>query len=165
MIEQQSVTPPAVKTSFNFKHRLWRYGPVIIWATLIFIGSGSLLSSSHTSTFLVRPLHWLFPSASDSSLAVFHFVLRKAGHFTEYAILALLAARALRSSSRELLRSSWFWISILLVAVYALTDEWHQSFVPSRTASINDSLIDTAGGLTALIVVWLRDRRRRFSTI
>ncbi len=161
MIEQERVTPPAIDPSFSFKNRVWRYGPVVIWAALIFIGSGNLLASSNTSTFLVRPLHWLFPTASDSSLAVFHFVVRKAGHFTEYAILALLAARAFRSSSRELLSTSWFWISLLLVVVYALTDEWHQSYVPSRTASINDSMIDTMGGLTALIAVWLGDRRRR----
>src|SRR5262245_40561789 len=115
MIEQESITP-GLKTSFSFKNRPWRYGPLIIWATLIFIGSSDLLSASHTSNFLVRPLHWLFPAASDSALAVIHFIFRKAGHFTEYAILALLAARAFRSSPRELIRDRWFWISLLLVA-------------------------------------------------
>ena len=40
-----------------------------------------------------------------------------------------------------------------LVVVYALLDEYHQSFVPSRTASIFDSLIDMAGGLTVLIFI------------
>jgi VanZ family protein len=162
MTEEKNLGLPAriSKGSFDSRNRLWRYGPLIIWATLIFIGSSDILSGSHTSTFLVRPLHWLFPAASDSTLGVVHFLVRKAGHFTEYAILALLAARAFRSSSSELLRSSWFWVSLLLVAFYALSDEWHQSFVPSRTASINDSLIDTAGGLSALILVWLRARRR-----
>ena len=110
--------------------------------------------------FLVRPLHWLLPQASDATLRTLHFIARKAGHFTEYAILALLAARAFRTSSRELLRSRWFWTSLLLVIAYSLTDEFHQSFVPSRTASIYDSMIDGLGGLTALALLALRMRRK-----
>ena len=75
------------------------------------------------------------------------------------AILALLAARAFRSSTRELLRTRWFWLSLLLVVLYALGDEFHQSFVPSRTASIYDSMIDTLGGLTALAFLTIRKYR------
>jgi VanZ family protein len=101
----------------------------------------------------MRPLHALFPSASEATLNAIHFVLRKVGHFTEYAILALLAARAFRTSSRRLLRERWFWIGLVVVVVYALFDEFHQVFVPSRTASIYDSMIDTAGGLAALLFV------------
>src|SRR5260370_34915645 len=89
------------------KHRLARYGPLVLWATLIFIGSSDLLSASHTSAFLVKPLRWLFPHASDATLAFVHFTIRKAGHLTEYAILATLAARAFRTSSRDLLRKRW----------------------------------------------------------
>ena len=136
--------------------RLWRYGPLIIWAFLIFIGSSDLLSSSHTSSFLIRPLRVLFPGASEATLAAIHFALRKLGHFTEYAILACLTARALRTSSVQLLRQRWFWLSLGFVAGYALFDEFRQSFVPSRTASIYDSLIDISGGLTALIIVRVR---------
>jgi VanZ family protein len=139
---------------------LWRYGPLILWATLIFIGSTDLLSASHTGGILTRPLHWLFPHASDATLRTLHFLLRKAGHFSEYAILALLAGRAFRTSTSELFRQRWFWISLLLVIAYALSDEFHQSFVPSRTASIYDSMIDSAGGLTALFLV-ARHRHRK----
>lgn len=168
MVEEEKLNvPPVVVNTDSTRfpglgkryHRLSRYGPLIIWAALIFIGSSDLLSGSNTSMFLVRPLHWLFPQASDTTLRVLHFIARKAGHFTEYAILALLAARAFRTSSRELLRSRWFWVSLLLVIAYSLTDEFHQSFVPSRTASIYDSLIDTLGGLIALAVLrWRRGR-------
>jgi VanZ family protein len=132
---------------------------------LIFIGSGNLLSGSHTSPFLVRPLHWLFPDASDATLRTLHLVLRKIGHFTEYAILAWLAARAFRTSSRELLRRRWFWISLLLVVVYSLSDEFHQSFVPSRGASIYDSLIDSLGGLTMLALIAVRKPKQSETSI
>jgi len=139
-------------------HRLSRYGPLVLWATLIFVGSTSVLSASHTSA-LLRVFLWVFPQASEASLGTIHFLLRKGGHFTEYAILALLAARALRSSTRELLRTRWFSLSLLLVVVYALSDEFHQSFVPSRTASIYDIMIDTFGGLTALAFLTIRKHR------
>jgi VanZ family protein len=141
-------------------HRFSRYGPLILWAALIFIGSSDLLSASHTSVFLRKPLHWFFPGVSEAAVIAIHFALRKLGHFTEYAILAMLAARALRSSSHELLRHRWFWISLVFVILYALSDEFHQSFVSSRMASIFDSLIDTAGGLAALIVVAIRVRKK-----
>ena len=140
------------------KNRLSRYGPLVIWAALIFIASSSLMSASHTGAVIGPLLHWLFPHASDLTLATAHFFIRKAAHFTEYAILGLLAARAFRSSSRELLRARWFWVSFLFVVAYSLSDEFHQSFVPSRTPSIYDSMIDSAGGLAAL--VWLRIRVR-----
>ena len=86
-----------------------------------------------------------------------HFVTRKLAHFTEYAILGFLAARAFRTSPRPAISSRWFLISLTLVVTYALVDEYHQSFVPTRTASVWDSLIDMAGGLTALLLV----RRRK----
>lgn len=139
-------------------HRLSRYGPLVLWAALIFVGSTSVLSASHTSA-LLRVFLWIFPQASEATLGTIHFLLRKGGHFAEYAILALLAARALRTSTRELLRTRWFWLSLLLVVVYALGDEFHQSFVPSRTASIFDSMIDTFGGLTALALLTIREHR------
>lgn|SRR5574341_2246146 len=159
MIEEDSLAAPQLRrSSARFRNRLWRYGPPFVWAALIFIGSSDLLSASHTSSFLIRPLHALFPGASEATLAAIHFVIRKLGHFSEYAILALLTARALRGSSSQLLRARWFWISLGVVIVYSLSDEFHQSFVDSRTASIYDCMIDSAGGLTALTVVTRRER-------
>ena len=143
-------------------HRLSRYAPLILWAALIFIGSSSVLSASNTS-IIVRPVLWLFPHASAATLALIHFLVRKTGHFAEYAILALLAARAFRTSSRELLRARWFWVSLLFIVTYSLSDEFHQSFVPSRTASIYDCMIDSVGGLTALALLAIRVRSPRVS--
>jgi VanZ family protein len=138
--------------------RFWRYAPLLLWAVLIFIGSGNLLSAAHTA-ILLRAVRWLFPNVRNESLAVFHLLVRKAGHLTEYAIFATLAARAFRASSHDLLRRHWVGCSLLLAVVYALSDEWHQSFVPSRTASIYDSLIDSMGALIALTIIWLRHRK------
>ena len=97
-----------------------------------------------------------------------HLVMRKAAHFTEYAVLGWLAARAFATSSRELLRRYWFFVGLLLVVFQAVIDEYHQSFVATRTGSPYDSLIDIAGGLFALIMfAYLRARsnRRRLAHI
>lgn len=102
---------------------------------------------------------WFFPNLNDSQVAMVHFFMRKAGHFTEYAVLAFLAWRAFSNSSKVFFREHWFALTLFLVVVYSLLDEFHQSFVPSRTASVYDSLIDIAGGLTALMLAKLFARR------
>jgi len=142
-------------------HRLARYGPLVLWATLIFVGSTDVLSAANTRGVLTRSLLWLFPNLSEAALNTLHFFVRKAGHVTEYAIFALLLARAFRTSSRELLRNRWFWASLLLVIAYSLSDEFHQSFYPSRTGSIYDCMIDSLGGLTALALLALKSRNLR----
>ena len=126
---------------------LSRYLPLVIWLAFIFFASSDSFNAGNTSRIIGPLVLWLFPHTSPETLATIHFIVRKLAHFTEYAILGFLAARAFRPRPR------WFLISLILIAVYALLDEYHQSFVPSRTASIFDSLIDTAGGLSALIFV------------
>ena len=155
MIDEEAFPAAGIKSAIS-KNRLWRYGPVVVWAALIFIGSSSILSGSNTSTFLVQPMRWLFPTASDSTLQFAHLLIRKAGHLTEYAILAWLAARAFRTSSNDLLHHRWFLVALILVVLYSLSDEFHQSFVPSRGASLYDCLIDTVGGLTMLSLLAVR---------
>lgn len=91
-----------------------------------------------------------------------HLVMRKVAHFTEYAVLGWLAARAFATSARDMLRRHWFLAGLLLVIVQAAADEYHQSFVATRTGSPYDSLIDITGGLFALILfAYLRARANR----
>ena len=139
---------------------LSRYLPLIAWLGFISFASSDSFSHGNTSRIIGPLILWLFPNTSQESLAVVHVVTRKAAHFTEYAILGFLAARAFRTSPRPAIRDRWFLISATIVVVYALMDEYHQSFVPTRTASIFDSLIDMVGGLTALIFIrWWTGRK------
>jgi VanZ family protein len=131
-----------------------RYFPLIAWLVFISYASSGSFSPENTSRIIGPLILWLFPNTTPETLAVVHFVTRKIAHFTEYAILGFLAARAFRTSSRPAIRNHWFLISVALIVVYALIDEYHQSFVPSRTASVFDSLIDMAGGLAALVVIF-----------
>lgn len=147
---------PKTKTT---RGRLWRYAPLVLWMGLIFFASTGELSAENTSQLVAPVLRWLFPGISKANLAWAHFMVRKAAHFTEYGVFALLAARAFAHSSRDALRRHWFLISLLLIALYSLSDEFHQSFEPTRTASIYDSMIDCAGGFTALVLYWLLRKR------
>jgi len=126
---------------------LSRYLPLVVWLAFISFASTDSFNAGNTSRIIGPLVLWLFPHTTAETLATIQFFTRKLAHFTEYAILGFLAARAFRTSPR------WFLISALLIVVYALLDEYHQSFVPSRTASIFDSFIDMAGGISALIFV------------
>jgi VanZ family protein len=140
--------------------RIWRYAPLLLWMVLISIASTSEFSALNTSQ-VIRPLIlWIFPNLSEERVAAIHFLTRKLGHFSEYAVLGILSARAFASSANDFLQRHWFQVALFLILCYALLDEFHQSFVPSRTASIYDSAIDVAGGLTALLVFRAWHNRR-----
>lgn len=140
---------------------LSRYLPLIAWLVFISYASSASFSAGNTSRIIGPLVLWLFPNTSAETLLTIHFITRKLAHFTEYAILGWLAARAFRTSPRPAIRDRWFLISASLIVAYALLDEFHQSFVPTRTASVFDSFIDMAGGLTALVVI--RWKARRFA--
>ena len=140
-----------------------RYLPLVLWLGFISFASSGSLSADNTSRIIGPLVLWLFPGTSPETLLTIHIATRKLAHFTEYAILGLLAARAFRGSPRPGLRNRWFLAALALIVVYSLLDEYHQSFVPSRTASVSDSFIDMTGGLAALIVTWRRQWFRRAS--
>jgi VanZ family protein len=133
------------------RERIWRYAPLIVCVGLISFASSNEFSAANTSRVVGPLLLWLFPNMSEESLRLTHFLVRKAAHLTEYAVLGWLAARAFAGSSREFLRQRWFIAGLTLIVLQALLDEYHQSFVPSRTGSLYDSAIDVAGGLVGLI--------------
>jgi VanZ family protein len=140
-----------------------RYAPLVTWLAVISLASSDGFSAANTSRIIGPLVLWLFPNTTPETLAVVHFFMRKIAHFSEYALLGFLAARAFRTSPNLLLSRRWFWISLALVVGYAFLDEYHQAFVPSRTASIFDSLIDVLGGLTSLMIVRRRQAGPRSS--
>jgi len=142
---------------------LSRWVPLIAWMGFIAFASSAEFSAANTSRIIGPLVLWLFPNTSPARLELIHLCVRKAAHLSEYALMGILAARAFRTSPQTLFQRRWFLISVCLVVAYALLDEYHQSFVPSRTASIFDSLIDTIGGLVALFVIWLRPETKHSS--
>ncbi len=120
---------------------------------VIFALSSGLGGADHTSRFIGPLLRWLMPHAAPETIAQAHFLIRKAAHLTEYAVLALLTLRAVRRSLNSA-AGDWSWkaagLALLISAGYAATDEFHQTFVPGRTPSAGDVLIDSTGVALAL---------------
>lgn len=154
---RSSKSSPERPPSKTTPGKISRYLPLILWMAFISFASTGNFSAGNTSRIIGPLVLWLFPNTTPETMLAIHGGTRKLAHLTEYAILATLAARAFRGSSRAVLRERWFLVSLAVVVVYALLDEYHQSFVPSRTATVTDSLIDTIGGLAALIVIWRWD--------
>jgi VanZ family protein len=121
--------------------------PVLAWMIFIFIGSTDLLSAEHTSRFIGPFLRWFAPHISDATVGSVQLVVRKCGHLTEYAILAALLFRALCSQRQRMLG-----VAFVGAALYAALDEFHQSFVASRTASPWDVMIDCIGAIAGLLL-------------
>ena len=82
------------------------------------------------------------------------FGLDKMAHFVVYAGLAGLVSVGLQRSDTRLSVRWQFWFPILFAAVYGVTDEIHQLFVPQRVFSIGDILANTAGAFAAQYFLW-----------
>jgi VanZ family protein len=103
----------------------------------------------------------LKPSISFETLAVIQFVVRKCAHLTEYAILALLLFRAVFRGTHLRWSMSILCVSVWVACVFvAAADEFHQSFLESRTASVWDVMIDAGGAIFGLLIGSAFARRR-----
>ena len=133
--------------------------PVVAWMLLIYIASTDLMSAQHTSRFIGPFLRWLNPEISLEAIRTVQFAVRKTAHVVEYAILAALLVRALHGGVRAL--QWWHPLAAFAIAgTFAAFDEFHQSFVASRTGSPQDVLLDGSGAaLGALIAWWMIARR------
>ena len=114
---------------------------------------------------LIRLLKLLTPdqasALSADSIGKTNFLIRKCAHITEYAILALLTARAAQFG-QERLKWQAVLSGITMCIVYSSLDEFHQSFVPGRTSTIHDVFIDTAGAIFALMLMLLYFRIKAY---
>jgi VanZ family protein len=129
---------------------------------IIFWMSTGSFSSDNTSRIIEPILYSLFPGMSPDDVAFLHGLIRNAGHVIEYFILSLLLFRAFRGACLQIWQLSWSIAAMGVVVMYALSDEFHQSFVDTRTASLFDAGIDSIGGILAQIVIalWYRCRAK-----
>ena len=139
--------------------RLKYWAPPIIWMSVIFWFSTDLFSGDNTGSILWKVVSFVYPGATRELFDSIHFYVRKAGHLTEYAVLALLLFRAFRSGSQERWWLRWALSSLLVAFIYASLDEYHQTFTRRRTGSVYDILIDASGAVTALVLLWFLSRK------
>lgn len=117
------------------------------------------MSASRTSRFIEPLVRWLWPEASEVTLAVAHVAVRKLGHVLAYAVVGLLAYRAVRAGRPSPFRWSWVAAALAVGAALAVTDELRQSFVASRSGTLGDVVIDIVGcGSALLALTWWRLR-------
>ena len=133
--------------------------PVLVMLGVMYYFSTDLFSGENTRGALDWILHWLWPAGARHLIRI-NFVVRKTMHFVEYAALAGLAYRAFRADSSLRWRLRWALYSFGLIASWSLLDELHQAQTRRRGGSIYDSMIDSAGGLTMLLVIAFVNRRR-----
>ena len=127
--------------------------PLLIWLGVIFVGSTSVMSAEHTSRYVVPFLLWLKPGMSPNAIWTILVVARKCAHVTEYAVLALLLWRAVRSVATLRPKTLIIFGAVLLgCGLFAASDEFHQTFVKSRTPSIRDVFLDVGGALLGLLI-------------
>jgi VanZ family protein len=153
----------------NFLRAWW---PALVWIGVICVESTDKLSSDHTGALLYKILSHLFPDINLYNVMVLNFILRKSGHVIGYGILSLLLLRGWR---RTLVRARatlgratvglvtfgrTALLALLGTAFVASMDEWHQSYIPSRTGTWHDVALDSAAGLVFLSIAYFWMRRR-----
>ena len=116
----------------------WRWLPLITWLGLIFLVSGR-------------------PKTEIPDYGAWDLLVKKGSHFVAYAVVALLARRAFGPSRLATP------LALLLAVLYAVSDEYHQTFVPGRHGNGTDVLIDTLGAVMALVAAWWLRQHRLWS--
>lgn len=135
------------------KKKIIRWLPVIIWMIVIFIFSSQNGSESgNNNRFVIEFLRHIGLNLDKILGSNSDFYVRKLAHMTEYFILFMFIYRALNKDF-NFNKSAAF--SIIIVFLYASSDEYHQSFVPGRGPSFRDVLIDTCGGIIAFLTIMM----------
>jgi VanZ family protein len=135
--------------------------PVVLGVVAIAMESTELMGANHTS----GPFRWLFQAifgpVSDERWDFLHIIIRKTGRFIGYGIIGLAWLRAwwMTLTRSRFLHDSL--LALLGTALVASADEWHQTFLPNRTGSPLDVLLDCCGAIAMELTVYIYMRQFR----
>jgi VanZ family protein len=135
--------------------------PVALGIAVIVLESTEMLGADHTDGPLRTIYQYFFGHVSRARWEVIHHYVRKTGHFVGYGLIGLAWLRAWWMS---LPRSRFLqdaFLALLGTALIASGDEYHQSFLPNRTSSPWDVLLDCCGALTVQLIVYVYMRLAR----
>jgi VanZ family protein len=159
------------------RQKLWYWAPTLLWLCLLASFSTDIFSAEHTGHILWKIVHVFIPGISLGHFNTMHFLVRKTAHFSSYGLLSFFAFFSWRATlpardypstrtpgvpgtpARWTLR--WCNLALLLTLLAASLDEFHQSFLPSRTASVRDVMLDMLGAFFFQIVIVLFVRRKQ----
>jgi len=138
---------------------------VFIWLVVIFyLSTQPAADSSNLSKKVTKVIIEIIPldnevSTTENLIAKLEPSIRKLGHFSEYFVLGLLVTNALRVSGVFGIKA--FIYSLLFCILYAVSDEFHQYFVPGRSTEFGDVVIDTIGSFIGVSLYYLISRLRQ----
>ena len=127
--------------------------PVVVLLGIIFWLSGGNFTDGRTSEFFFPKIKTLFPGLSEDGVTFVHEAIRALAHIVEFFLLGLFLSFAVFRSPLRLSRVEKIVLIIVLLFVFALGDEFRQTMVALRHASLVDVGLDLLGGMMAPIIV------------
>jgi VanZ family protein len=132
--------------------------PAALAVLMIAFESTATMSADNTSRWLLPIWTHLFGPITPAHWAVVHHYIRKTGHFIGYGLVSFCFFHGFRTTLRVAngLRALWLRSAVLAVictALVASADEYHQTFLPSRTGRVADVGIDTCGAIAAQLLI------------
>jgi VanZ family protein len=125
---------------------------LILLMTIIFVATQLPYFKGENTESVIHQSH-IFTNHFDTKLL--NLIVRKLTHLTVFGFLAVLFFKSIgRVRFRYLL--TW-----LFTTIYALSDEWHQSFVPGRESSYKDVLLDSFGAFLVLSFIYILKKRKK----
>jgi VanZ family protein len=129
--------------------------PVAVGVAIIAVESTEWMGANHTG----RPLRWLwehlFGPVGNARWSIIHHLMRKCGHFFGYGFIGVAWLRAWWMS----LPNSYFledaFLALMGTALVASLDELHQTYLPNRTGTPWDVLLDCTGAITLQLVLYI----------
>jgi len=151
---------PRTADASSWRRRLVAWLPALVGIVVICIESTGTFSAANTSSWLRPIFERIFGPFQNANWEVLHHYIRKTGHFLGYGSLGLAFLRAWlytlerhRSVQGWRLRATAF--AVASTALIAAGDEFHQSFLQSRTGVPSDVVLDTCGAFALCLLVWL----------
>ncbi len=159
-MSSSGVASPPATSEPQLRRKLSAWLPVLFCVLVIATESTVYFGADHTSGPLQQFCEWLLGRRIDGATwDRVHFLIRKSGHFTGYGILSAAWFRAFWMTLRR--RAGDFWsrwklhgLAMAGTFLIASSDEFHQSFLPNRTSSFHDVLLDCLGGFVVQLLIW-----------
>lgn len=124
-----------------------------LWSAKIFWMSTSTFNGTYSGALLKRLLTALNISLTPAVFDAVHILLRKSAHVWEYAVLGTLLYCSLDRLVDTLGNAKVIRLALIIAAAYSLSDEFHQSFVHGRGASLGDCMLDITGAILGILLI------------
>lgn len=144
----------------GWRFQLSAWLPVFFMVGCIALESQQLFGADHTTGPLRWLVQWLVGPLPNARWDRVHHYIRKCGHFSGYGLLSLAWFRAFWMSwgaglARTRRRLTAHLLAIFSTLLVASADEFHQSFLPNRTGTPVDVLLDSSGALAVQLAIFL----------